>query len=529
MLLSDVEKLRSPIEQRSETSARHRRIKKVGREGDVKVLARAYNGSTWEAWLGGDRTVPELIKSGLPINFEGYLDVTGNEQGDWIVALKWGNTIAVYYGNQTLGSNWEYSGDYASILVYKRYGFWSQNQETAYRPANNNRYAVYVDNPNTIPPLGTVERSGYHQQTGGQAGGSLGLGTVAVEYYENRFISGSRSVNWNNLVRNYYGFNFVPYPIAFSGTNYYTERSSGASFWEGDVQGPGYLGPGGSPCAEGSPDINGTEKHPVQKGNNTLSVDRQYSTQIYFSWAHGGNPQTNVGAESISFSSEQSQINSSGGGLKSLEFLGSCQLFTSGGRLWTIDFLASSATYWPLEDGSNSFSQTTPTYSYNCSVQISPTASKNNFRTISNPDNSFFLWQYNEETYSPIKTISNGYVYNKLVRGGTTGFDSTVGASGRGAIVSDKKYMNFNGNEFEITQDVNNAVYTFGAGIHPVGWTTGIPANILEDSEVDVVEWVPTSAIIPVWEDRPSIKKIALSMADAGQSVSTIEAKYYPG
>jgi hypothetical protein len=103
MLLSDVEKLRSPIEQRSETSARHRRIKKVGREGDVKVFYQDISTSPVTYWVGGDRREPTQIPWTLPAG-----ETFRSSPNFWVFGSgldDWGFTIKTRVGaNNTVGT-----------------------------------------------------------------------------------------------------------------------------------------------------------------------------------------------------------------------------------------------------------------------------------------------------------------------------------------------------------------------------------------------------------------------------------------
>ncbi|MGL5062356.1 MAG: hypothetical protein ACRC62_20455 [Microcoleus sp.] len=502
------------------------------KKGDVKVVAYRFNGATYEIWLGGDRAEPLLVKTDITTRPGVWLDLTGSGENDWIIGATWGasnnRTIAVYHGADR-SLDWELQTS-ITLLEYGGYGFWAQQAPRGYQPNSSNFASQQTINlPTQV--FGQVIGSNCHDGIQGQNS------TVTVQYCENVDIVGNADVT-NGQDVNWTGFQSLSYPLPFTGSNVFTQNFRTRDYWEGAVQGPGYLGPGGDGCAIGGAEITGTELRPRHRRDATFVQNRNFSAQWYQPFAYQGAINNNAGTQIIQRQYETVTYGGFSGNVKRRDYFGKCTAFTSPlADRWSIGI--TNFELWDLSGiPSNTASGNGITVADSVQSWLSPTISKTSFvNAFTNTINAGASGTAARELYYPVLTVQQGCIFEKRSYSGEVFIDVIQGITNFSAQEQVSRWLNWNGQpEIEITSipgSENNI--QAGEQVYPNYWRVDLQAlntGIFEgDVETPVSKFVPTIAANKLtWDDPDDPEpKLALSMGSIGDNPRLVVAKYWDG
>lgn len=492
------------------------------KRGEVTVLARILRGSVIELWIGGDRRTPIKIKefTSSPDYLE--LEKTGPGLNDWLVAYKVTatNTIGIISGLDEEDASWELIDPRANLLQYRGNGFWTSPSVVTYNGA--------FQDTTTINPSGSEpEIQGITCYSAIE-----GLSTIAVAYCEDYEIVGTNPVVFNSGVTRS-GFNtaaLAAVPLPFDGQNEESETTISTRGWEGPISGPGFMGPGGSTCTLGSPDIIGTQTFPTYRRTDIEQKTRSLSTQAYSVSAYAGEILLNQGSDTYNYQEDLATVFPSGGEVRTQTLRGRCTAFEFF-PLWTI--FIESTTFWPNIPGTPSDD---PEIDFSLSVtvprRVAPETDLTWIRTATGNEDAGTL---TAEEHEPDINFPSGYSYTRVIRSGST----TADQDGLNIIPAGTatRFMSFRGSLLQL-QDPLSLQYTYkdiASEDYPIAtlvFPTFGGADIFEsDKKYDVTE--QTAELVSgrvAWTDGTTRERVASSMrraADGATSAIVVRARYW--
>lgn len=494
--------------------------------GDIKVVAYRFNGTFYEIWLGGDRKDPQLVKTNIPSGPSAWLDLTGAGEDDWIIAVQWGfgsnKTIAVYNGADR-SQDWELQTPLP--LIYRGYGFWSQGAPQGYSPSGFNFLSQQTINLPT-QTLGSIVGSNCHGAINGQ------FSTIAAAYCETISLVGNADVT-NGQDISWTGFQPQGYALPFSGNNDWIRQSRTRDYWDGAIQSPGNLGPGGQECTIGGADITATALKPQWRRDTAFDQVRNYSAQWYQPWAHQGQLNPNAGTESIQ--SLQNTISYSGFvSERRVDYIAGCRSFTSPNvDLWVIGI--TNNENWPSTGfPPGSFTDNGITVSSSVQSRISPTLTKTSQINAATPSSTNTNGTGTREVYSAAFNFPSGAIYDRSFYSGSITLDIIRGIFSYGGAIQNTSWLAWNNAEIEInaTPDLSK-VQIQPEQPYPSYWA--IDFNLLDNEVFSADVEVPVSKFqgalsggkVGWTEVTPAESKIALSMEAIGDNPTFAVAKYW--
>lgn len=534
----------------------------VIQKGEVAVLATVQNDG-WQLWLGGIHK-PKLIMDGLATEPSATLEMIGKKE--WMISIRWvqvpGNfnstAIAMRYSDSS--RDWEITDDpRAGLVNYYGNGFWSCSQPLLYPRFFSNPsdyWEIVEENPypnlSQLPiGLATVGTNLCHPQIGGQNS------TIAVAYCEERVFQNGALSATNTGGSNYTGFKQNPnIPIDWSGINLHKNERDYIGEWEGNAQGPGFLGVGGAGCFPvGSGLVEGTEFIPNLKTFYEDILESQLITQSYTVSAANGVISVSSGTHEISYSYRSRYNFSSGGVSRQINYRGECREYVSPSSfLHSIGFEI--ITEWPLIPPSTSTSPSTATAELINAFQVAPTITKTfGFTTVPAPSTNSFTQQLQTqaEYYYPLKSFFGGSTYAKYAQTGLANI-STAGklpSFVSGSTNPFSYYLLFNNIEYRLVNTLDdfaqnyNSTWLEEAGVpYPVGYQAKyqeLPSNAINndknnifknDVTFDIYKYNPSfvsgEITYEISEKRIAEKK-ALNMKSIGVTAKVVAVKWWVG